>query len=406
MDSFQKLSPGIRLEIMSHIHSHTTLWRLTNVSPVMWNQFISSLTQVDNGNQEFIQDAMAIIRFNESMGNKEKTAFFLDRWLVKSTSPFTRTGFFIEDDMTKETSTSPTQAYMSLPRITFSSTIKMRVTLDDLTWPEKYRLFRAFFKFEVLMKIYDPRLKHSMDNTYYRENAHDLLKELDPCVHESVICVHAYVEASYGVIFAQLRKTHEAAAAIAETARFCAPYTHLYDIERRKLFVHRPVCLSQLFAHTNKSFVGHLCQIDTPLEDDENSDNDSVGSDIMDALSSTRLPEEKRQASIQFQIYRQRAWIFCDNWRLYTAPLFEHFPSPEDIEVQQSIVEFRYPITSLRERQRWRSTEWQDYWAGRTLEPPPERARNHFWEVESGKNDINDIPHFYEYVADKGLGAF
>ncbi|KAG8360372.1 hypothetical protein FVEN_g2113 [Fusarium venenatum] len=323
----------------------------------------------------------------------------------------------------------------------------MRVTLDDLTWPEKYRLFRAFFKFEVLMKIYDPRLKHSMDNTYYRENAHDLLKELDPCVHESVICVHAYVEASYGVIFAQLRKTHEAAAAIAETARYiswwlschgldllvhvlistcqtlesrerlrswlyfvslevCAPYTHLYDIERRKLFVHRPVCLSQLFAHTNKSFVGHLCQIDTPLEDDENSDNDSVGSDIMDALSSTRLPEEKRQASIQFQIYRQRAWIFCDNWRLYTAPLFEHFPSPEDIEVQQSIVEFRYPITSLRERQRWRSTEWQDYWAGRTLEPPPERARNHFWEVESGKNDINDIPHFYEYVADKGLGAF
>ncbi|OBS18914.1 hypothetical protein FPOA_10640 [Fusarium poae] len=441
-----------------------------------------------NVESELIQDAMAIIRFNESMGNKEKTIFFLERWLVKCLPPFetnaditklhrlfTRIGFFIEDYMTKATSASPTEAYLSLPRMKFTNTLNRRVTLDDLTWPEKHRLFRAFFKFEVLMKIYDPRLKQSMDENYYRENAYDLLQELDPWIHESVLCVFGYVEACYGVIFAQLKKTHEAAVGIAETARrkpclfpdnlyfssdahftdiylprdcfsiswwlSChgldllvhvltqmrqtpesrerlrswiysisfevrAPFTRLYDIERRKLFVHRPVCLSQVFAHTDNSLAYHLRQIDGTLEEDDASDSSSASSDSIYVFYPSRMPEEDLQAPIQFQIYRQRAWIFCDNWRLYRTPLFEHFPSPESIEIQQEAVESCYPITSLRERQRRRSPEWHDYWAGRTLEPPPERARNHFWEVEFEKNDICDISHFYDCVTDEGLSTF
>ncbi|CAG1985170.1 unnamed protein product [Fusarium graminearum] len=243
MDPFQQLPSEVRLEIMSHIHSHTTLWRLTQASPAMWNQyvvskpallkrFISSLDQVDNNNQELIQDAMAIIRFNESMGNSEKTLFLFDRWLVKCLPPFethaditklhrlfVRTSFFIEDYMTKATSPSPTEAYRSLPNITFINTINNRVTLDDLTLAEKYRLFRAFLKVEVLAKIYDPRLKDSMDKDYYRENAQDLLEDLDSVVHETVLCVYAYVEASYGSIFAQLGSTCDAKSGSANTAR-------------------------------------------------------------------------------------------------------------------------------------------------------------------------------------------
>ncbi|EKJ75442.1 hypothetical protein FPSE_04395 [Fusarium pseudograminearum CS3096] len=497
MDPFQQLPPEVRLEIMSHIHSHTTLWRLTQASPAMWNQcvvskpallkgFVSSLAQVDNNNQDLIQDliqdAMAIIRFNESMGNREETLFLFDRWLVKSLPTFetnaditklhrlfVRTSFFIEDYMTKATSPSPTEAYRSLPNITFSKTLNNRVTLDDLTLSEKYRLFRAFFKFEVITKIYDPRLKASMDAKYYRENARDLLKELDPWVHEAVLCVYGYVEASYGAIFAQLGKKYGATSFVATTAmvkpllfpdnlyfsahahfddiylpKHCpcvswwlschgmdllahvliqtrqtsqnpdyllswlysislevvAPLKTFYYDNRRNLLAHRPVYLSKLFAHTDNLLVDHLSQIDDTQEDDNDSDDDSVSGDF------GYMSEEELQTPIQLQIYRQRAWVLCDNWRLYPIPLYEHFPSPEDIDQQQTEVVRRYPLTCLRERQRRRSTEWQTFWEGRNLLSPPERAPIHWWAIQFVEDNIYDIPHFYESAFRDGLSTF
>ncbi|PTD10186.1 hypothetical protein FCULG_00007484 [Fusarium culmorum] len=271
----------------------------------------------------------------------------------------------IEDYMTKATSTSPTQAYLSLPQVTFSSTENKTITLDDLTWPEKYRLFRAFLKFEVMTKIYDPRLKHSMDKDYYRENAQDLLKGLDSGVHETVLCVYAYVEASYGSIFAQLRRTCDSTSGSANTARikqllfpdnlffsadvqfsdiylprdcpplsrwlschgldllshvltqtrqtlqsrehlrswlysvsidFFGPSQSFYGFDYEDVFAHQAFRLSQLFTqnlfpHTDISLACHLHHIDN----------------MQDTLFGPPM---------LFEIYRQREWIFCDNWRL------------------------------------------------------------------------------------------
>ncbi|UZP45209.1 hypothetical protein NXS19_013021 [Fusarium pseudograminearum] len=318
-----------------------------------------------------------------------------------------------------------------------------------------------------MTKIYDPRLEDSMDAKYYLENAQDLMKELDPWVHEAVLCVYGYVEASYGAIFAQLGKKYGATSFVATTAMvkqllfpdnlYFSAHAHFDDIylprdcpcvswwlschgmdllahvliqtrqtsqnpdylrswlysisrevvapgntffyySRRHLLAHRPVYLSKLFAHTDNLLVDHLSQIDDTQEDGNDSDGSGVGYMFSN--------EEELQTPIQLQIYRQRAWVLCDNWRLYPIPLYEHFPSPEDIDQQQIVVVRRYPLTYFRERQRRRSTEWQTFWKGRNLLSPPERAPAQWWEVHFVDDNIYDIPHFYESSFRDGLSTF
>ncbi|RBR15600.1 uncharacterized protein FIESC28_07241 [Fusarium coffeatum] len=237
MDPFKKLPVEVTLSIMENIYSHTTIWRLIQASPTMLshysahkqtllNTFISKLIRTGN-NDDLLQDALGIIGFDATKTDDQATKCHLEQWSSKKLADpfrqpppqrnqatmahlhrlFSRLGLLIEDYMGKATSSSPVEAYLKHPpEITYTNTNK-RVTLDDLAPIERYRLFRAFLKFEVLCKVYDPRV--GMHMLEWSELASPSWEHMDSSLYESIHCVYEYVGASFGGLFARLAWAQE-----------------------------------------------------------------------------------------------------------------------------------------------------------------------------------------------------
>ncbi|KAI8716251.1 hypothetical protein NCS52_00918200 [Fusarium sp. LHS14.1] len=84
----------------------------------------------------------------------------------------------------------------------------------------------------------------------------------------------------------------------------------------------------------------------------------------------SREKQERRLLEIhqlQLNIYRQRAWAFFDDARLYPGGK-SHFLTMEDLDLQDQIANDRLGLRY--ERSRRRSQKWQDYYWGRTLDNP------------------------------------
>jgi len=171
MDPFQKSPVEITLTIMENIYSHTTIWRLTQASPTMLSQysankpallrkFISKLIHTGN-NDDLLQDALGILGFDATKTDDQATRRHFDRHTAKELlNPlnlpaserddatianlhrfFSRLGLFIEDYMGKATASDPVMENLRHPpKVTYTNT-KKRVTLDDLSPLERYRLF-------------------------------------------------------------------------------------------------------------------------------------------------------------------------------------------------------------------------------------------------------------------------
>ncbi|KAL6918714.1 hypothetical protein FSHL1_002715 [Fusarium sambucinum] len=255
MDAFQTLPSEICLLIIGNIYSHTTLWRLLKASPKMlrchqqnkaWilRTYISRLIQAGGNDEGLLEDAMAIIGFNRAQGDDWIINCHFNQWasnnlpdpfksfdeyrITELDRIFARLGLFIEDYMSKATSSNPVLRYLSLPSIVYTDTdTDNRVTLDDLTPTERYRLFRAFLRYEMLCKVFDPKVKDavgadyqwiggSYHQTWYGNNeqspglerywriAHDSWETLDPWLYESLHCVWDYIQACYGAVLAHV----------------------------------------------------------------------------------------------------------------------------------------------------------------------------------------------------------
>ncbi|CEF71879.1 hypothetical protein FGSG_11661 [Fusarium graminearum PH-1] len=105
----------------------------------------------------------------------------------------------------------------------------------------------------------------------------------------------------------------------------------------------------------------------------------------------------------QLRIFRQRAWIFCDNTRLY-PPVDMHFPSTGTL-AKQSFLAMNLGSSECNVPSRRRSPEWQDYWAGRTLESPSVYDEEVDEEELPWSSPVH-IPSFYDSPHSQGLSTF
>ncbi|KAF4971611.1 hypothetical protein FSARC_1610 [Fusarium sarcochroum] len=235
MDPFNGLSPEIRIMILGQIASHANASRLIRASPIMHSQYTSSkssplhvfltnMAGTGNDYHDILQDALGIIYLNDSWNDKQLIPYCARQWTMKNfPSPFLRADTntiatlrrlsaricqHVEDYINKATSPFPPAAYLGIPQTScIGGIVAKRLTVDDLTWTELYRFFRAFIKYEILCKIHHPRIERSMDRGQYRNLSRDSTLGLSSLDYESLHCVNAYIQAVYDGLFAGCSNT-------------------------------------------------------------------------------------------------------------------------------------------------------------------------------------------------------
>ncbi|KAF4993920.1 hypothetical protein FDECE_13271 [Fusarium decemcellulare] len=108
---------------------------------------------------------------------------------------------------------------------------------------------------------------------------------------------------------------------------------------------------------------------------------------------------------LQLQVYRQRAWAFFDDSRLYPNGI-SHFPTIDELEAQKPMmfVSCHFPSHEHRQR-RWQ--QWRDDHPGRILEGPYETLkRTGDEELEAVEDNYGCIPRFFEKPRNKKLITF
>jgi hypothetical protein len=78
-----------------------------------------------------------------------------------------------------------------------------QVTMDGLTWSEVHILFRAFVKFEVVCKIFSPRIAESMSRHEYLDIVILILPWADKARYNSLECVYEYLAYRYKALYIQ-----------------------------------------------------------------------------------------------------------------------------------------------------------------------------------------------------------
>ncbi|KAJ4012360.1 hypothetical protein NW752_008034 [Fusarium irregulare] len=493
MDPFQKLPVEITLSIMEDIYSHTTIWQLIQASPTMLGRylankpallriFIKKLIHTGN-NDDLLQDAMGILGFDATKTDDQAMSLHFDRYLAKELpNPldvpeserdhatitnlhrlFSRLGLFIEDYMGKATAPDPVMEYLRHPpEITYTNT-KKRVDLDDLSPLERYRLFRAFLKYEMLCKICDPRLFGLMDAGQWNKKSRLSWLHMDSRLYESVHCVNEYIKASFGGLFARLawaQKRHPTDSfEYSKTRGLLYPdnvtvspicyfrdllrRTSDYELERwtncRGLDI-----LTHLLTHMGKgpydnpTLLHWFCSIaeeyyaydygehvwgdflyrEWQLLSNESEPRGGLSLLLLSRVSGDENPEDRAEDAASFadvsfthfghdemRLYRQRAWMFCDSAKFY-PPIDLHFPARKVLdgymeEAHRQTMEF-----GRDERDRRRSVDWQDYFTGRTFGKPPPSFGRVLVRQTFPKNDVGYIPPFFNSSAQGELSTF
>lgn len=336
---------------------------------------------------------------------------------------------FIEDFLSKATSKYPPRAYLGLPDLKWGTGSRFRgrrldtrlLLFTSLTLSERYRLLRAFVRYELVCLIYrfvkprsDARLdQHVKEFNDFNQgsNAPDLL---------TFYSAHDYYKSLYGAVFA-----HCGDAWLPDTTKgdnklvfpddlFFDAYEYFKDLNLGTQ--EQPRYLDELagrgldllcnilgsmskgrsWKHYFKGWLGDFInKSDNPrqwiiVQDGRQYDHPARNAQegpfwdelyirhpeaaTTDFFSVIRLyslysREYLRSSQIpymrQVQIYRQRAWGLFDNGRLYPKSHL-HFPT-----VQQ-LLNLDTQLRGSHDRRQRRSQRWQDYWANRSSTQPDE----------------------------------
>ncbi|KAK1984757.1 hypothetical protein LZ30DRAFT_812687 [Colletotrichum cereale] len=228
MDPFSKLPSELREKILTLMRSRCAIIWLIQASPAMLRQYTTSKQYVTMGwvaaniDHEMIQDALAILFFPRrcTTGHTLATSRRLcrswaakrlrcpiceprgrqDYWIIDQLSRLhRRLLLFIEDYLTKTTAVFPPREYLCLPgllptqtQLTFKGRpVTSRFDAVNLTELERERLLRAFLRCQLRSLVLQTR-----DRDLTESCAEELKK------HEAIDCVYTYLESLYGAIFA------------------------------------------------------------------------------------------------------------------------------------------------------------------------------------------------------------
>lgn len=343
---------------------------------------------------------------------------------------------FIEDYISKATSEYPPRAYLGLPDLKTGKTSFMGSLLEtrfipftSLTRSERYRLLRAFVRYELLCEIHSTRDdRWNVPDEFRDFNAFGTPNAPDP---KALLSVHEYYTALYGSVFAHCGdawlpdlpsplsdekatnsstigdrplqfpdnlffdgqeyyqdlkvSSHYVTAELAgcgldlltrvlscmegHPARERYIKRWLEDLTDEQKYEFESWMKSQYDPRHDKEYSAYRELIESSSFSNELPESAEEVKRINEYLfgdgSSTSLPQWAEAHKLQIRIYQQRAWGFFDDQRFYPNC---HFPSLESLVKLQG----EDGIGSLeidKERGKRRSKLWQDHWAGRADEP-------------------------------------
>ncbi|KAF5725061.1 hypothetical protein FMUND_155 [Fusarium mundagurra] len=478
MDCFSKLPPELRIRIFSQFLSTSTIFRLVQASPIMFSQYKASKTTIrrhyvvnlltGDRHEDLLQDALGLLYLDlaDNRPDNHVMKHFIRQWKSKLLpnpfeekdqatiaglyNLFSSLSMFVEDYISKATSSNPPQAYLCLPQIddpnrglyykehSFSP---RHVTLDDLTSSECHSLIRAFIRNDMFCKIQAPKVALLTDDNEYIAISEKAFEELTNCEHEAVGCVFDYVTAVYGALFTASTRcsTRHASSTLQDTPanpahllhpdNLCFNPTLAFDdmklppqrIRLGREYVHylsllgfdllrdlvrfankaQPEDIRSWFytihSHWQKSPHMLFHSYRFPFFDWTNSVNRRDGS-LRSLLVQRLSAVDSNQCSpmlwhTQRIIFRQRAWVFLDNTQLLQTGL-DHFPAIEDLEKHR----FMRPA----ERQRLRLLQLCQY----RREAGIEDTQNEGQEYVFKANDEDSIPRFFDQSGNRDVTTF
>ncbi|KAM0548791.1 hypothetical protein ACHAPJ_009788 [Fusarium lateritium] len=246
MDFFSKLPLLVQSTIFTHLNSERCILQLIRASPVMLAHYVEyrptitryRLTQILALDHDgiILQDALAVIQLPAvKMGSQPNLNPFtlppvlrtIRSWeaqefrdpLLQSDQDniarlyrfFSRLITFIEDYLAKALDPFPARAYLTLPDLASvvpQMLFKGRkvdikpVAFGAMRNAERFRLLKAFVRYELLCKVHHPKIWGRLKGDIYaeiikRSNQNLMLKD-----YEALYCVHEYFKGLYGAIYA------------------------------------------------------------------------------------------------------------------------------------------------------------------------------------------------------------
>ncbi|KAI3579006.1 hypothetical protein IWW34DRAFT_622231 [Fusarium oxysporum f. sp. albedinis] len=437
MDCFSKLPPELRIRIFSQFSSTTTIFRLIQASPIMFSQYRASKTTIRrhyvvnllNGDryEQLLQDALGLLYLElaDNRPDNHVMRYIIRQWASKALpNPFEKKdqatiddlyklfshmSMFVEDFISKATSSNPPQAYLCLPQIEIPSRglyynqhsfCPEHVTLDELTSSECQLLAWAFIRYDMLCKIdghkaalllddgeYSAITKKCFTRQFRRPAARKDMKLPQQCISALLGYVYDFSDLGFDllrnlVLFANKTQPEDMRSWL---------YTILSDWTRSQHPSprnHRFPLLSRLSIDLNSRLDG------------------SLRSSLVHRLSLTHSLDTVPPFSIlpsilQRSIFRQRAWVFLDDTRLCQKGL-DHFPTIEELDKQQTTAYGVEYVPEVEEGQRLRLLQLYQY----RREAGIKDTQNERQEYIFRENDEASIPRFFDQSCNRDVTTF
>ncbi|KAF5605665.1 hypothetical protein FPCIR_357 [Fusarium pseudocircinatum] len=489
MDCFSKLPPELRIRIFSQFTSTSTIFRLVQASPIMLSQYRASKTTIrrqyvvnllaGDRHEDLLQDALGLLHLelSDKRPDNHVLKYIIMQWNAKSLpNPFeekdqatiaklyklfSSMSMFVEDYISKATSSNPPQAYLCLPQIddpnkglyykelSFSP---RQVTLDDLTSSECHSLIRAFIRYDMFCKIHAPKVALLTDDNEYSAISKKAFEELTNCECEALSCVFDYVIDVYGALFAASTRysTRHASSTLQDTpanpARLLYPDNLYFDpklaydamklpSERFRGYILSVLVfdlLGDLVRFANKAqpedmrswfytIISHWSKSGDKLlhyyrfpflyrflgnrflENPVSRRDGSLRSLLVQRLLSADRIWDSGQCHVlswcrQKIMFRQRAWVFLDDTRLLQKGL-DHFPAIEDLEKHSTA---ERTLFHAEKRQRLRRLQLCHYRREAGIGDTQNEGREYIFKP----NNEDSIPRFFDQSGTRNVTTF
>ncbi|KAJ4327882.1 hypothetical protein N0V84_001692 [Fusarium piperis] len=337
---------------------------------------------------------------------------------------------FIEDYLAKATSPYPTRAYLFLPSLSpnesqpyFKNRVLGETTFSShykalfwrLSLSERERLVAAFLKYEIMCQVLRSRVQNLEQAPHQCEDAFkEAINRLQPWEREGILCVHEYVKSLYGAI--HLAYFNDMSGNGAKTNPGIADHLALFGFD---LVVNLLSSTEQnqhlqlkewfsLFEEEQANF-SKLVSIDDIIStSDMSGNNETEGPGQWENLRWEVPPpseyidkEESFEefAHLQRSIYRQRAWAFFDNGKMYPE---HHFPAMECLQLQGRLLHKKVIFPLLPRSQR-RSQKWHDQLHG--VDGPVKNDAGEFYS-DLEEAPTTPLPRFFDEFSENGLVRF
>ncbi|KAG5792754.1 hypothetical protein H9Q69_008210 [Fusarium xylarioides] len=362
MDPFDKLPAELRLSVLIHTRSKRSVSSLTRASPAMLRQYHTHERYIDRSliaadfDDEMVQDAMAIL-FIQNSCKFSMRKNILDWSKHRLPNPLkdhnnqrfsqlfdqlntlhSRLLFFIEDYVTKATSSYPPRDYLCLPQTPESKLptteghlmfngqkITARFNASNLKDTEIHRLLKAFLLYELNCKV-----KTSLAAIQSKLPQ----RKLDTAEHEAIKCVNTYVCSLYCAMFAQCGNAWLPDASTSLQTGLLFPDT----------FYTNPEIYASDMGQLERVRAGYVMKNENKVEGSLARFGlgpliEFLSHDMSDVRDKQALKERLRTWYIQDYEYSHKSGILCSTESITSraSPIYSQLSSEVDTELQRNI---------------------------------------------------------------------